>query len=357
MFYLLGLGAFVWLLGYADQRTRLQQHNYKTYLIIAGSMIVFIMGLRTQFTGSADTYVYMGFFDTMKPVTDFQAYNEQRMGDMNFLLSESGFLYFLWLLSRIFSNSQILLVVTAIFITGSVCRFLRRNTTDVPTGLMAYVCLGLFTFNMNGMRQAMAMSVCLWAYEFVKERKLIPFVLTVLLAMQFHKTAICFFPVYLFPLMKNNFANIFVYLCGLIAFMLSMDWFIESFNTLSGKEYDVAAEAEGGGFTVLVIYAFVIFLSLLMNKKLTDKKILCEFMCVLLGFTCYIARYFSNQILERISYYFFYFTLLLIPDLFNLMDKKERQIVKVLFGFASMAILAYRVSVGSFSSFKLFFIR
>ena len=139
--------------------------------------------------------------------------------------------------------------------------------------------------------------------------------------------------------------------------MLSMDWFIESFNTLTGKDYDVAAEAEGGGITVLAIYAFVILLSILMNKKLTDKKILSEFMCVLLGFFCYIARYFSNQILERISYYFFYFTLLLIPDLFSLMNEKERQVVKVLFGFASLAILLYRVSSGSFSNFRLYFMR
>ena len=58
MIYLLALGLFVWLLGYADERTGLRQHNYKNYLIIAGSVVALIMGLRTKYTGSSDTYAY-----------------------------------------------------------------------------------------------------------------------------------------------------------------------------------------------------------------------------------------------------------------------------------------------------------
>lgn len=356
MIYLTALALFVWLFGYANERIGLRHHNYKNYLIIAGSVVALIMGLRTKFTGSSDTYMYMICFDEMKLVDDFGLYYEKNLSETEFLFSETGFYYFVWLLTRVFSDSQMVVFATSVVITYSTCWFLWKNTKDAPTGLLIYVCLGLFTFNMNGMRQAMAMSVCLWAYEAVKKRKLISFALTVLLAMQFHKTAICFLPVYFIPLLKGGKANTFLFFCGMAVYMFAMDWFIETFNAFTGKEYSLDAGADSGGITVVAIYLFVLCLMLIMHESLKNRQRRCEFYCVVLGFTCYVARYFSNQILERISYYFFYFIMLLVPNVLNEMDEKERQIVKAVLGFASVALLVYRVSRGNFNNFGLFFI-
>lgn len=355
MIYLTALGLFVWLLGYADDRTGLRQHNYKNYLLIAGSVVALMMGLRTQYTGSTDTYMYAGFYKGIVNYRSFIDYYNLTLSDVEFVFSETGFYLFMWLLSRVFSDPQILILVTSSFITYSACRFIYKNSNDVPTSMVAYVCLGLFTFNMNGMRQAMAMAICLFAYEFVKQRKLIPFLLTVFLAMQFHKTALCFFPIYLMPVIQTSKGNTFWYFVGMFAFVMAMDWIIETFNAFAGEDYLVSDQADGGGISVIMIYALAIILSLFMHRSLKDKNIRMQFYIVVLGLACYITRFFNNQVVERLSYYFFYFSVLLIPNIINELSEQERKIVKLGFGFLAVVLLWYRVQFGALSSFRLFF--
>ncbi len=357
MIYLLSLAVFVLVLGFADERTGLKRHNYKSYVIIAGSVVALMMGLRTQYTGSTDTYMYMSFYKGITNYDNFMDYYNLHLADKDFIFSETGFYLFMWLLSRVFTDPQMMLVASAIFITYSVCHFIRDNTEDVPTALLLYVCLGLFTFNMNGIRQAMGMAVCLWGYSMAKKRKLIPFVLVTLLAMQFHKTAICYFPVYFLPIIKTSKANTFWYFCGMVVFILAMDWIVETFNAFAGEDYEVGLEADGGGFTVIAIYFVAILLTLFLHESLQDKDTRCQFYGLVLGFACYLGRFFSQQILERLSYYFFYFAIPLFPNVIKRLEEKEQVIVKTFLIVGAIAVFWYRVRSGSFASFRPYFVR
>lgn len=356
MFYLISLALVVWLLGMLPKKYGLQSNNYKNYLLIAGGLVWLIAALRDPLCGSMDTYRYTIAFDTIGRYDSFKKYYDLYLSDQEFIFSESGFHYFVWFLTRIFSDSQMIIVASSLVTTVAVCQFLRNNVEDVPTGLLIYVCLGLLTFNMNGMRQALAMSICLYSYEFAKKRKMILFVLSVLLAMQFHKTAICFIPVYFLPTLKEGKANTFLYICGMIIFLFGVDWFIESFNAFTGEDYELDAQATGGGFTVILLYAFAFGMSLLMHDSLDNRQIRISFFCVTTGFAAYIARFFSNEIMERISYYYFYFLLLLLPQLFGQLEEREQKIVKIGFSVFAILLFAYRIQAGNFSGFTLFFL-
>ena len=69
----------------------------------------------------------------------------------------------------------------------------------------------------------------------------------------------------------------------------------------------------------------------------------------------YLSRYFSNQILERLSYYFFYFTLPLIPNLVGDLEEREQKIVKMMFCILALVLFAYRLQKGLFNNFRFFF--
>lgn len=357
MVYLLSLALFVWLLGFADERTALKQNNYKIYMIITGVAIALVMGLRTKYTGSTDTRVYILFFERIAAYDNFLDYYHDYLTETKFWFSESGYYLFTWLLSRVTREEQMLVFITSSFITFSACRFIYKNTQDPPTGLLIYVCLGLFTFNMSGMRQAIAMSICLLGYELVKKRKLLWFLVVVFVAMQFHKTAFCFIIVYIFPLLKEGKANIFWYLMGIVVFLFSVDQFIELANAFTGEEYLVDDSVDGGGIVVVMIYLGSIALSLIMIDSLKKRNIRTEFLCVVVGFAMYVSRYFSNQILERLSYYFFYFTLPLLPNLIGELEEREQRIVKVFFCLFAIVLFAYRLDKGLFNNFKFFFMR
>lgn len=352
---LVGLALFVFLLGITPETVGLRRQNYKPYLIFTGIIITLVMGLRTYRTGSPDTYQYMFRFSEMTQRSSFLPFFEEKLEEYEFLVSESGYYFYTFLLSRVFNDPQIFLLISSAIITGCICRFIYHNTSDAPLALLIYICLGLFTFNMNGLRQALAMSVCLVSYEFVKKRKLVYFVLTILLAMQFHKTAICFVPVYFLPMLEKGKGNIFLYFVCLIICLFSVDWFVETYNAFSGEEYVSEGSADGGGLSVILIYIASIGLTLFKHKSLNKPHIRVTFYMVTAGFAAYVTRYFSNQILERISYYYFFFTLLLVPNIFEELSEKERQLIRYIFCGAALALFAIRVSKGLFANYKLFF--
>lgn len=334
----------------------LKHNNYERYIWLCGIVIAVLMGCRNIYIGSGDTHNYYWKFVVAKSQLTFDDYADRMFLDEGFWMSERGFYWFVWQLAQIFDDGQILIFVTSVYITWTTCIFIRNNSEDIPLSLLIYVCLGLFTFNMNGMRQAMAMSTCLLAYEAAKKRKLIFFALLVILAMQFHKTAICFAPMYFVPKVKNTKNNIILFIIAGVIMLFFMDSIILTYNDLSGEDYATQAAVSGGGVFVVLLYLIGLGLTLLQPDNLKDKNMAIWFCGTAVGLMSYVARYFSNQMLERISYYYFYFVILLIPAAINRLSEKEIQLVKWLFIVFAIALFAYRVWNGGFRDFTLFFL-
>lgn len=355
MVYLASLAFIVAFAGMAPPKYGLQQNNYKNYMILCGFLIAAVAGLRSPYVGSADSYGYVVGFRRLRTYDRFGDYYDQYLGGHGLLFSEAGFSYFVWLLGRVFNGDQTLLIASSLVITWATCRFISRNSVEAPLSLTIYVCLTLFTFNMNGMRQAMAMSICLFAYEHAKNKKLIPFVLTVLLAMLFHKSAMCFFVVYLFPRVKNTGVNWLAYIVVLLIILLSIDKIVAGYAA-SGKDYTETSSAEGGGLFVVLLYLGAIVLTLYKHKVLEKPTARTAFIGSLAGFAAYVSRYFGADILERMSYYFYYFLLLLIPEVVQELEGEEHRFIRIFFAIGAVLLFAYRVWNSSFRYFTLFFL-
>ena len=355
MIYMIGLAVIVAVLGLLPDQYGLRQKNHKSYLILCCIIITLIAGLRSMYVGSSDTWTYAYRFNSMMKYDTFSQYYDANLADKSFLVSESGFYWFVWLLSRLTEDPQWLIFITSAFTTTAACLFIYRNSSDGFISLLIYVCLGLFTFNLNGMRQAMAMSVCLFAYEHAKKRNLIRFILLVLLAMQFHKTAICFFPIFILPMMNYSKSNIFMYICGMMLFLLLLDNIVLVYNDLSGETYDATDSSTGGGLFVVIIYLFALVISIIQPDAMKNRQASIACFAVVAGLAAYIARFFSNQMMERISYYYFYFVILLIPTSLKTLDTKESKVIRWMFIAFALALYAYRIYTGQFRSFKLCF--
>lgn len=355
MVYLITLAVIVAFAGMAPPKYGLRQNNYKNYLILCGFLIAVVSALRTPYTGSGDSVAYVNKYIGMQSYQSFQDYYDIHLSKYDLLSSEAGFYFSMWLLGHVFKDGQTVLIVSSLFTTWAVCRFIRRNSVDAALSLTIYVCLTLFTFNMNGVRQAIAMSICLFAYEYAKQRKLIPFVLVVVLAMLFHKTAMCFLPVYFLPKMKNTFGNWFFYVIGLITCLLFVDRFIAGYYEISGEDYSRGEASSSGGLFVVLLYVGAIALTIYKSKILKVAANRTALFAVLAGFAAYLARYARSTILERVSYYYYYFMLLLIPAAIQELQDKEYKLVKILFIAGALLLFIYRIWSGEFRNFDLYF--
>lgn len=326
----------------------------KGFVVASVILITFVMGMRNMAAGM-DTKIYSAAFEAAAEYDSLWEYLDRSdVFENGILMSECGFNIFVWLLSRVFSYHRYFLLAVSLVVASCVGRFAWKNSQDSLTSLLVFVCLGMLQFCMSGIRQSMAMAICLLAYEHVKNRKPVRFALTVLLAMLFHKSAIVFFVVYFVYYLKFNWRYIIVAVGGLALFVAFADEIATLYNDMMLEDYDATDSFESGGFFVILIYALCIVAALVFNRKMReDKQQAMPFYLSLVGLSVYILRFFSAQIFERVSYYFVFFLMILLPETLSQLKPRDRRLISILFAIFAIALYAYRISKGVFSSYKL----
>ena len=332
--------------------------NAKLFMILCVVPLILLLGLRSPSTGTRDTGFYLQAFESAKNSIGFEAFLD-RIGfeyGENALFSEIGFFSYVWLSSLILPTGQWFLVLTSAIMIGLTAKFIWDNSEDYGLSWIIFICLGSMTFTMNGMRQAMAMSICLLAYTYAKNKKLVKFLLTILVAILFHKSALIFLIVYFVVNMKHGFKSTSLLIIGTLMFVSLADRLVFVYGDVVGEYYEIES-FDSGGIIPLAIYVIAIVLTLIVNvSQNNDDKVPFHLLALsVLGCALYCSRYFSTQIYERISYYFFYFLMLLFPSVFKKISSKERTIIVMLFLVCAVALYMYRISKGPFANFKLFF--
>ena len=323
------------------------------YLTICGLCIVFVMGLRSRFSGTTDTKIYCDIFDRMRMhYPNLIDYLEETRLENGLLFSEVSFYIYVWILAKIFSEAQWLLIISAVIMVICTLRFISKHSEDMTLSIVMFLCLGLFTFNMSGLRQCLAMSICLIAYDFMREKKFLPFALTILFAMTFHKSAIIFGLSYLIVYVKPKWNHITIFLLALALFIAFADDISFLYDSLTGEDYSGGGSFDSGGYITVAIYLIIIIVSLLFNKKWNVDILLPIFLTVI-GVSLFVIRYSSVQIYERISYYFYYFTILILPYIISKFESKSRVVINAVVSILSMVLFLYRINSGVFHNFAL----
>lgn len=327
----------------------------RAFIIVSFLMIVFFVGLRSVYNGSMDTLIYskmFGIANSTSKFIDFLTIREIRLE--NYLYQEGNFYLLIWLISRFTGNVQIFLVVITAIMTACVFKFMSEHSEDFMLSCIIYICLGSMTFSINGMRQALAMSICLLAYGFAVKKKIVPFVLIVLFAMTFHVSAFIFLLVY--PLSNFSKLHIVTLLIGGGLFTVFSSKLAVLYDSLTGNDYALGESMEGGGFVTVAIYLLVVILVLMFRNNFeSESRVQALFALCFVGFVIYIARYFSTQIFERMSYYYYYFVILLIPKLSHIFEEKDRPVYSLIICVLAIALLYYRISSSGMTDYQLFF--
>lgn len=105
---------------------------------------------------------------------------------------------------------------------------------DYPLlGLFFYFMPVMFFEDSGQMRQGIAIGICIYSFKFIKERRLLPFLLLMYIALGFHKTSIVFIPAFWIVKIPMNSLRIFLVL--LLAVVLSPLSLHEYFGSFLGS--------------------------------------------------------------------------------------------------------------------------
>lgn len=110
---------------------------------------------------------------------------------------EIGYVLFCRFLEGTFSSDRVLLLVLGCLILLPFCRSYERESEDPMICLMAFLALGMYMHAMIFWRQLVAMAILTVSFRFLRQRKLLPFLLVVLAAMSFHKASAVFLALYI----------------------------------------------------------------------------------------------------------------------------------------------------------------
>lgn len=134
-------------------------------------------------------------------------------------------LYFLICASAksIYNDFTTVQIIHVVLINILITRFIFKNTDYILTALFFYLLFFSLYFNTEIIRESIAVTIFINAYQFIKDKKYIPYYLCIILAMGFHTSAsICL----LIPLVRSlKFNLLFLFIA--IAFTLSVNAFHE----------------------------------------------------------------------------------------------------------------------------------
>ena len=223
------------------------RHSQKNFLIWTTIMMIFFYGLRASTVGS-DTTAYINMFneDGRQPLSNLWTYMWEKKSPA-FVLCE-------WIFYKILPFSQLWLIATSAFFFITFAKFIYENSeTPVYSYFMFFAIFG--TFQMTGVRQSCAMAVFLIAYRYIKEKKILKYLLMIGLAYLFHKSAIVLLLIYWFKnrkVRKFDVVIIIVLLVLIYQNRLELFDYIKSFT--SYNYFEALQHGEPINFS-LMIYA------------------------------------------------------------------------------------------------------
>ena len=215
---------------------------------------------------------------------------------------------------------QLYIAIQAAFFMLVFYHFILRYSVSPVQSICYYWGLLLYLFMFSGLKQAMAMTTLLLAFDAIIDKKPIKFLILVFLASQFHFPAIIFLPAYWIAKLKPG--RYFILL--LLGLLLLTYIFRDQLLTVMMNAYeDETASGEYSiqgtrFFTNKAIIMFVIVIVALLVRQPDDRdrtySIILELVSVSIVFQTFCT--YSN-IFERLADYYFQFSVLLIPMVFE----------------------------------------
>lgn len=168
----------------------------KVVLPISLFVLAFFMCLRSIEIG-ADTKQYVYVFSQINSMS-FKELFSSRI----FILGqyETHFEYGSRILFKIVGlicdSNQSIIVFTSLIIVFLLGILIKEQSTIPICSIWLYVTLGVFQTQMNLSRNAIAIFICYLGIRFIKEKRLVPYLITIAIASTIHISSIIFFPLY-----------------------------------------------------------------------------------------------------------------------------------------------------------------
>ena len=324
--YFIGL----FLLSFCLDRKNVPKKIIQAYFFFASIVLIFLIGSRAETVGiDTGQYAYIWNYDI-------------KAGNFDYIDTEAelGF-YYLQTFFKLFVSYQSFLFIIGGVSIVPICYVVYRYSKKCALAvLIFYSSIAFHTLEFAAARQALAFTGVIIAFNYLMERNLKRFLVTLFIAALFHQTAVIFIPCYwLYNIKINKITSILWLGIMFISFALASTIFafLNSFSRIDYSDTDIEA---GGQRLFIIMLVFVII-------GFVKRDLINENPCIRIPFVLYsIAPLLwpilnINPALYRLMYYFDFFLCLYVPNLLFVLPKGSK--IKIMLYSLSLLVSLYIV--------------
>ncbi len=296
--------------------------NTREQKIVIGlffSIFLVMLSLRGLSCGS-DTRNYLYYFnhDMMYSFKDIL-----RSGDIEVAFTLLG-----KAISLLSKDFQFYLTVIAIMCILPLWKLYKEESEIPYLSVVLFLIVAPFSLFFSGLRQALSVSIGSMAFVFCKKRRVIPFIVSCLVAMLFHQSAVMLFLMY--PIYRAKITKNWLYfVVPIMAITLILNNRIYSaLAPLMGERYFSrygVTSSTGAYSIILMLFVFSIFAIVVPDpNKIDDDTIgLRNLLFLSVCLQCFAP---VNSIAMRLNYYYLIFVPLTMPKIITRSKQQYKQI-------------------------------
>lgn len=323
--YLLLAGIQVPFFYYTEKTLNSRRFDAKKYLTLCCAELVLLAGIR-GYTIGADTERYLRAIDYYSNFSGLELLRAKLVWPFDF---EIGYFTLTKLSILLGLGKTGFLFVVALLTYIPVFSAIKKYSPMPYLSILCYFAFGMFVYSLGLFRQMIAISIVLCGWEYVQQRRLIRYMLTVCLAMSFHTTAVVAMLIYILYGIKweRVIWSLVGVECALVVLgrpiVLLAIRLLPQYAGYVGGKYDL----QGGSYSMLLFLNIALFASVMYRNKRSQKDSMV--ICALVLAVCMQAVGYSMAIFGRIVPYFSIYIIFAIPNVICGMNHENRKVVSV----------------------------
>lgn len=281
----------------------------------------------------ADTRVYEYLFESVKNVPLEELWDRvvQTYFTRTATYKDPGYNLLVKLLQFISDEYRFLLFFIAAVFFGSMGVWIYRNSQMPYVSFLLFSTLFYSFFAFTGHRQTIATALVVFVgHEWIRKRKLLPYILLMLVASTLHKSCLCYILAYFVYPFKGYSRRKYMTVLAISLLLLTISGPV--MNLVSGWfDYEQYMENDlGGTGTFVFLYFLVMAITLWKFPSIVQENPdAYHTLNILVIGTLSVAMSLFNQSFMRLQQYYTVYLMLLLPDIIVSFRGKNRFIVGV----------------------------
>jgi hypothetical protein len=287
----------------------------------------------------AITFIYLWALATFRKNIgfDYESYinifeQVRTAGTVDALLAlnlEPGFLVLNKFMALFVHDSVVMYGVYEVLILVPVALFIYKHCKDIWISVWLYVTLTFYYNSLNFIRQSLACSIILLGYKFLKEKKAVPFLVIVLIAALFHKTALIMVPVYFLCHIRPGKKMAIFYASATLLLYLTSQLILDVVTNYIFSQYKDTIWLQGFPIYFVMVPTVIFGSCLALYPIWKTRDAQAPMLLNLMMFSAIIWLFITrHMIIERFSMYVYITVLIAMPAALSCLKASDEVVAK-----------------------------